>query len=152
VLTLFLFIYLSEAFLTSLRAGEHGMGRPRIRRVNLRVKSEEDHVLAWRALKVYRIRTRKGWESAYEVYEVLRNEEELDKGLARLAQFDSVGWDDEAKVWRMKHGHVEVEVRCGEGGECEATITVNALAVLFSAVEDLMHKVSILEEKLRDKE
>jgi hypothetical protein len=124
----------------------------KIRRVNLRVKSEEDHVLAWRALKVYRIRTRKGWESAYEVYEALRDGEELDKALARLAHFDSVRWDEEKRAWTMKHGHVEVEVRCGEGGECEATITVNALAVLFSAVEDLMHKVSILEEKLREKE
>jgi len=116
----------------------------------LRTRSEEDHVLAWRALKVYRIRTRKGWESAYEVYKALSDAGRLDEALARLAHFDSVRWDGERGAWTMRHGHVEVEVRCGEGGECEATITVNALAVLFSVVEELMHKVSILEEKLKE--
>jgi hypothetical protein len=126
------------------------MSELRVRRVNLRVRGEPPHTLAWRALKLYRIRTRKGWESAFEAYKALSDAERLDEALARLAQLDSVEWDGERRAWTMRHGHVEVEVRCEEGGECEATITVDALAVLFSTVEDLMHKLSILEAKLKE--
>jgi hypothetical protein len=122
----------------------------RVRRVDLRLRGEQAHTLAWRALKLYRICTRGGRESAYEIYKALSDAGRLDEALARLARFGSVEWDEERSAWTMKHGHMEVEIRCGEGGECEAVITVNALAVLFSVVEDLMHKVSILEEKVKE--
>jgi hypothetical protein len=130
------------------------MSGARVKRVNLRARGEGADALAQRALKVYRVyaRERKSWESAYEIYRVLSDAGRLDEVLAGLAQFGSVEWDEERGAWTMRHGHVEVEVRCGEGGECEATITVNALAILFSAVEDLMRKVSILEEKVKGKE
>jgi len=130
------------------------MSGARVKRVNLRVRGEGADTLAQRALKVYRVyaRERKSWESAYEIYGVLSENARLDEVLAGLAQFGSVEWDEERGAWTMRCGHVEVEVRCGDGGECEATVTVNALAVLFSAVEDLMRKVQLLEEKLRGKE
>ena len=156
VLTLFLFAYLNEAFLTPLRASPLGMreGELRVKRVNLRVRGEPPHTLAWRVLKLYKVYNRKKRErvSAYEIYEELSDAEWLDEALARLASFDSVRWDEERRAWTMKYGHVEVEVRCEGGGECEATITVNALAALCSVIEDLAHKVSILEDKIGDKE
>jgi hypothetical protein len=153
VLTLFLFVSLSEAFLTLLRASPLGMSERelRVKRVNLRVRGEPPHTLAWRALRLYKVYNRRKREkvSAYEIYKELSDAEWLDDALARLASFDSVRWDEERRAWVMEYGHIEVEVRCEEGGECEATITVNALAALFSVVEDLVHKVSILEERLK---
>jgi hypothetical protein len=123
----------------------------RLKRVNLRVRGEPPHTLAWRALRLYKVFNRRKREnvSAYEIYKELGDAERLDEALTSLAQFDSVRWDEGERAWVMRHGHIEVEVRCEEGGECEATITVNALAALFSVVEDLVHRVSILEERLR---